>query len=640
MTSNRKSPAHPERRIFLKSLLAGSALLLLEHTGVDRFARAFAAEEFTSDFPRYLPQQPPGQGFPQSVAAGDPTATGAVLWTRVDPTILNGMTAKHVDRGLVQWLNGSSPPDSIRQAILKGEFVLLEISLTPDFKKPILSGYTPIWKDFDNVVKVDVDGKLAPRTLYYYRFITQTGHVSPTGRFKTLVAAGTELSSARFAYISCQDYASGYFPVLSYVAEEELDFIVHLGDYVYESVDESAYQNPLPGRSIKLPSGDSKAFTTEDYRTLYRTYRTDPHLQRLHENHAVISIWDDHEYANDTYYPAIAPDDNLTSNPTRRQSANRVWFEYTPARVAFDATKDFTDSLRIYRTVRVGNLCELILTDQRLYRSSHPCGSGTLDRYFTNGCATMNDPNQSMLGTHSGQKEWFLHQLKTSNALWKIWGNEVQFTPLKVLGRWLNLDAWDGYAGERLEIIRNLKENNIQNFITITGDLHTFEASLIKENFNEDSDQNAVGVELMGGSVTSANILDMVTQLFSKIKNSSNPFPLEALEKITQMDKDIAQQVQEIKEMRKKGLVTISSSHPLVEKLFEQLINLVRLENPWIKLINSSTHGYCILELSSAKTTWTAYSVNNIRQSSTSTKSLLFQCEVPRDEAKIDVLHR
>ncbi|SFS59420.1 alkaline phosphatase D family protein [Marininema halotolerans] len=634
-------PAHLERRVFLKSLLAGSALLLLENTGIDRIAQAFAQESPWTSIPPFQPQHPPGLGFPQSVAAGDPTASGAILWTRIDPSIQTGLAATQVDSSLIQWLDGETPPpDSIVSAINNGTFVLLEIANSPDFKKPILRGYTPIWKDYDQVVKVDVDGKLPPRSLYYYRFITQTGHVSPTGRFKTLVPAGQDLSSTRFAYISCQDFSSGYFPVLNYLAEEELDFVVHLGDYIYESVGKSIYQDPLPDRKITVPSGESKAFTIEDYRTLYRTYRTDPDLRRLHENHAMVSIWDDHEFANDSYYPAVAPDDNTASNPVRRQVANRVWYEYTPARVTFDPKKEFAESLCIYRTLRIGNLCELILTDQRLYRSSHACGSGTLDRYFTKGCTAVNDPKQSMLGIHSGQKEWFLNRLTTSKAQWKIWANEVQFTPLKLLGRWMNLDAWDGFAGERLDIIRTLKKNHVKNLITITGDLHTFEASLIKEDFKKDADRKAVGVEFMVGSVTSSNVLDLVTQIFTKSQSLSNPLPLEVIEKITQVDKEMAQQVKAIKEEKHKGITELSSSHPLLKKLFENLISLIRLENPWIKLFNSSTHGYCILELSPAKATWTAYSVSDIRKKSGTKKTLLFQCEVPKDKAKIRILHK
>ncbi|PTX54985.1 alkaline phosphatase D [Melghirimyces profundicolus] len=617
------------RRIFLKSLLAGSALVALDQLGGRRLTDALANAAGgtpTYGLPRFEPSEAVGKGFDQSVAAGDPTPTGAVLWTRIDPSLVTGIRAAPYDPQLVQWLDNSAgePNDSVRRAIEEGKFLMVELAETPDFSEVKLTGYTPVWKDYDNVVKVDVDGWLEPRKTYYYRFVAKTGHVSQTGRFRTLVPEGADLASLRFAYVSCQDYTNGYYHALRFAAEEEVDFVIHLGDYVYESVGDPTYQSPLPDRQIKLPSGKSKAFTIEDYRTLYRTYKSDPDLKRLHERHAMISIWDDHEFANDTYYPAVAPDDSLDSDPDRRRTANRVWFEYTPARVRFDPSKGFRDSLRIYRSLKAGNLAEFIFTDERLYRSSHPCGEETLDRYFTAGCPRMNDPSQTMLGAGvSQQKEWFLNRMKNSDALWKIWGNEVQFTPLKVLSRYMNLDAWDGFAGERKEITQALKDAGVKNFLTITGDLHTYEAGLIKEDYENDPDDAAVGVEFMVGSVTSSNLSEMVHQAATNTVSHSNPVPSEA------MDGIITQIL---------GAATPLTS-ALVDKVAGELDTIIKTENPWIKLFNSNTHGYCVMELTPYKAAWTAYSVSDT-QSRDAQKSLLFQCEVPKDQARIHILKK
>lgn len=648
MTDDRRSEqertVNPGRRVFLKSLLAGSALVALDSIGATRIADAWAksAGTPTHDLPRFQPQHPAGQGFKQSVAAGDPTPTGAVLWTRIDPALVEGISTSEYDPGLVQWLEHASggPNQSVRQAIESGKFLMVEISETSDFSKVALRGYTPVWKDYDNVVKVDTDGRLESRKKYYYRFIAQTGHVSQTGRFQTLVPEGSDLSSLRFAYVTCQDYTNGYYNALRFAAEEEVDFVVHLGDYIYESVGDPRYQNPLPDRGIQLPSGKSKAFTLADYRTLYQTYRSDPDLQKLHERHAMIAIWDDHEFANDTYYPAVAPDDSLESDPERRLSANRVWFEYIPARLRFEPSKGFKDSIRIYRSFKVGNLAEFILTDERLYRSPHPCGEKTLKRYFASGCEKMYDPAQSMLGDGiDGQKEWFLNRMKNSDALWKIWGNEVQFTPLKLLGRYLNLDAWDGYAGERLEIASELKKADVKNFITLTGDLHTFEASLIKEDYKEDSDKEAIGVEFMVGSVTSSNLLDMVGQLFSSKDSLSNPIPKEALKKMVEHSPETARKLTEAREKLQNRTLSQSSKRSIFKEILDALIGLIRIENPWIKLFNSTSHGYCIMELTRNKATWTAYGVNGI-QSRDTDKYLLYQCEVPKDQARLHILKK
>ncbi|GGE28897.1 alkaline phosphatase [Marinithermofilum abyssi] len=628
MDKSPKNDVNTGRRKFIKTFLAGSALVLMEQLSGNPVAKALANNsQPTQDYglPRFLPQHPAGIGFPQTVAAGDPTASGAVLWTRVDPSLgLQGIDSQTIDANTAQWLdsNSTAPNESVKSEIEKGNFIMVEVAEDRDFKTMALRGYAPIWKDFDHVVKVDVDGRLASHTTYYYRFITKTGHVSRTGRFKTLAAEGTSLSYLRFAYISCQDYTNGYYHALNYAAQEEVDFVIHLGDAIYESVGDPTYQNPLPDRAIKLPSGN-KALTIEDYRTLHRTYRTDAHLQKLHENHAVIAIWDDHEFANDTYYPAVAPDDNPNSDPDRRLTANQVWFEYTPARVTFDRSKGFKDSIRIYRSVSIGNLAELILTDQRLYRSAHPCGEETQDRYFTSGCPKMYDPNQSMLGASvSDQKEWFIRKVTSSKAVWKIWGNEVQFTPLKLLSRYMNLDAWDGFAGERKEITQRLQSAGVKNFIAITGDLHTFEAGLIKTDYDKDPDDAAVGVEFMVGSVTSSNLKELVEQTATQTISSSNPIPVEAMKKIASDLLGVAQPL----------------TSALVGTVVDKLSLLIYKENPWLKLFNSSTHGYCILELTQNKATWTAYSVEDIKKKDGASKSLLFQCEVPRDEARIHVL--
>lgn len=453
-----------------------------------------------------------------------------------------------------------------------------------------------------------------------------------------MIADGENLSSLRFAYVSCQDYTNGYYSALRFVAEEEVNFVIHLGDYVYESVGDPKYQNPLPDRQIQLPGGKSKAFSIEDYRTLYRTYRSDPDLQTLHERHAVISIWDDHEFANDTYYPAVAPDDSLESDPDRRLIANQVWFEYTPARVHFHPDKNFKDSIRIYRSFQVGNLAEFILTDERLYRHPHPCGEADLDIYFASGCPKMNDPAQSMLGAGiSQQREWFLQTIQSSNALWKIWCNEVQFTPFKVLGRYFTLDTWDGYAGERQIITSELKKANVKNFLTITGDLHAYAASLIKEDYQNDPDDNAIGVELMVGSVTSSNLVETIGQLFSQIFSPSNPIPKKAVEEMIQKSPKAAQKLNETKKHMQQRTLSTSSLQSFLRKILDEIIGLIRIENPWIKLFNSSTHGYCMMELTQTKAIWTAYTVSDI-QTPNANKSLLFQCEIPKDQSKIQIL--
>ncbi|WP_067727615.1 alkaline phosphatase D family protein [Oceanobacillus damuensis] len=606
------------RRLFLKYFLAGTAVLALETSGLNRLASLTSKVQAAPKLEAYPAAGEPGKGFPQSIASGDPTASGMMLWTRVDPELETGFSNPEISSTVIYYMeqNGKESDKNLRDAIDGGKFVMFEVSRSEDFSTVELSGFSPIWKDYDNIVRVDLDGTLEPDQVYYYRFITKSGLVSKTGKSKTLPVPGSDVHSATIGYISCQDYTNGYFNALGHMAEEEMDFFLHLGDYIYEAVGEEAYQGGLEDRYIELPSGGSKAFTIEDYRTLYQTYRTDKDLQKLHERHAIVAIWDDHEFANDTFYPAVAPDDSEASDPTRRLFANQVWFEYMPARVPYDPDKSFDESIKIYRTVTVGNLVSILLTDERLYRDSHPCGEGQLDRYFTSGCEGIQQSSRSMLGRP--QRDWFLNELKQADSLWKVWGNEVQVTELKLLQRFFNLDAWDGYAYERDVIAQTVLNNNIENFIALTGDFHTFEASYLQYDYNRTGEK--YGVELMVGSVTSSNLRETIRNAMQNIPDTSGPIPSEAVsELVSTLHSKLG------------SLSTITA-----ELLFKELQQIIKLENPWIELFDSTTHGYSLLQLTKTKAVCTAYSVDQIETEDAS-KSLLWQCEIPNGEVKLTV---
>ncbi|WP_258840548.1 alkaline phosphatase [Mechercharimyces sp. CAU 1602] len=646
------------RRIFVKSLITGSALVMAETLSGGFFSKVLAQSEKgvkTYGLPLFEAKEEVGIGFPQSIAAGDPTPSGAVLWARVDPSIATGIEEEHFDSKLVQWLDqGSTKPNAqVRQAIEAGKFLMVEISEGNDFTANTMRCFTPLWSMFDNIAKVDVDGHLDANKTYFYRFITHNGYVSKTGKFKTLPTQGAEVSSLKFAYVSCQDYTNGYYHAMQHVASEELDFVIHLGDYIYENV---GYQdnNPMDDRRIKLPSGGKAAITIEDYRTLYRTVKADADLQLLHENHAMIATWDDHEFSNNGYGD-IAPDESGKPNAKRRIIANQVWFEYMPARVTFQADQDYS-SFKIYRSLSVGNLADIVVTDQRLFRSAPPCGDSYLERFLGN-CKEKDKENRTMLGKGDGsQRDWFIDKMTSSNNTWKIWANAVQFTPLKILGKELNLDAWDGFNAEREYITSEIKRAGVKNWLTITGDLHTYEVGLIKENYKKDKDKEAVGVEFMVGSISSATIQDTIDNnlagTFFGVSSKegrnrkemkepvSSPIPKEIMDKIL-ADPEVKRKVEIEKAKREKqGPQKIFGTDFLTtEWLMREVISdKIYDENPWLKFFDSTTHGYCIMEVSKNKTIWSAYHVKNIRKRSGNEKKLLFQCEVPRDQAEIHVL--
>jgi alkaline phosphatase D len=308
-------------------------------------------------------------------------------------------------------------------------------------------------------------------------------------------------------------------------------------------------------------------------------YRSDPDLQSAHERFAFIQLWDDHEFANDCHQD-FHPDNNTAPNaadtpqPALRQAANRAWAEYGLADVKFDAAKDWETSLQVYRKFIFGTLADLIVTDERLYRDGPPCGNDqSFQRHFSLGCAELQDDHRTMLG--SNQLPWFLNQVTQSPATWKLWANEVMLMQLKAAGLiFVNLDQWDGYPKERSYILRTVRDANVKNFVALTGDLHTFLAGYLKPDFNN-LFQSPVGVELMVGSISSANLAEELT---SAVHLPSAPVPAKNF-----------------------GLPP------------NALDPMIRLNNPHIRYWNSSTHGYGILDITPTRLQCTFKAVTTIR---------------------------
>lgn len=303
--------------------------------------------------------------FPQSVASGDPRPNSVVLWTRV--------------------LDAEQPDTDLE--------LELEVALDAAFKEALTldgAGLRSVVAEaqFDHAVRVRVDG-LTPGTHYYYRFSYESGGgrvSSNVGRTKT-APSEDDTSAVRFAVVCCQDYDGRYYHVLRRLVSEELDFVLHLGDYVYETVGLPPFpagsrQVTLgrPKEALLLDGGAALAVRTLDnYRDLYRTYRADRDLQALHERFPIIAIWDDHEYSDDCYGATSNYFDGRRDETDfeRRAAADQAWFEYMPVDFsappssAWDPSRDFPDNLSIYRSFGFGRHLELVLTDLRRYRPDH-----------------------------------------------------------------------------------------------------------------------------------------------------------------------------------------------------------------------------------------------------------------------------
>jgi alkaline phosphatase D len=286
--------------------------------------------------------------FPQSVASGDPKPNGIVLWTRVK--------------------SGS------RETLRVGYRIALDDGRDDGaaFADPVLSGVAETSRAKDYTLKVQLqNAALKPFRKYRYRFYFN-GSFSRTGCFKTLPAPDQATDKVRFGYVSCQDYTNGYFNAYHHLAQEDLDFVVHLGDYTNETVASESFQGggPEERNDFKFPDGGDEELTLRDYRVTYKLYKRDQNLQKAHENFAFIMIWDDHEFANDAYQ-IYAPDEGGTQeqpnrNPRRREAASRAWFEYNPVGVYYNPDRDPLNEIVLFRSFAFGDLMELVMTDQRL----------------------------------------------------------------------------------------------------------------------------------------------------------------------------------------------------------------------------------------------------------------------------------
>lgn len=359
--------------------------------------------------PAYTREQQ-AQIFPQSVASGDPSVAGVVLWTRIDPDF---QTASNQ----LAW----------------------QIAADPAMTSVLVQGTTTLSPSNDNTAKLPITaaGILQPYTTYYYCFI-YGGVPSHTGRFKTLPEPTAD-ANVNLAFVVCQDFGNGYYTAFAHLAnEQQVDYVLHLGDYIYETITSNFQGNPA--RTVPpFPSGSTTIpVDVNDYRHLYKIYRSDPNLQAAHEAFAFIQLWDDHEFANDCHQD-FHPDDNTSPNtadtpqPALRQAANQAWSEYGLADVPFDASANWENSIRVYRKLSLGRVADLIVTDERLYRDGPPCGNNEVfGRYFSVGCREVEDSSRTMLG--ATQKQWFLDQVTHSTATWKLWANEVMLMQLKVAG--------------------------------------------------------------------------------------------------------------------------------------------------------------------------------------------------------------
>lgn len=390
--------------------------------------------------------------FPQSVASADPRADSIILWTRALLKTSDSIAASA--EGDIPLRLQVTSADNLTRLGTTGALSGIQVADVTVTAR----------RTYDHTVRHKLTG-LQPDTTYFYQFSAGASR-SKVGRFKTAPGVNANPSQIRFGVLNCQDWSANHWAAFSDLVNSEanLDFFVHLGDYIYEDLGNALQTGAVEALHplLKLPdgtvkaSGSTHATSIDDYRYLYKRYRSDSRLQAVHERYAMIAVWDDHEfsddcwadtetYSNGTFDPATGLGDN-THQTARRRLANQAWFEHMPADVTFDDSAADFKTIKIYRAFRFGTLANLIMTDQRLYRSDHVVPEAALptpgrvgSRQFVPESAlygplqsakqmrgtAMGDPLAllSMLGKE--QREWWKARVSETGVTWKLWGSEV-----------------------------------------------------------------------------------------------------------------------------------------------------------------------------------------------------------------------
>ena len=457
--------------------------------------------------------------FLHGVASGDPLQDKVILWTRLTPVDLNA-------RLKVTW----------------------EIATDNQFKQNLKTGMVETTKTDDFTVKVDAAG-LQANTIYYYRF--RFGNkISSVGQTKTLPISTNKVT---FAVCSCSNYPAGYFYVYREMAKQNVDVIIHLGDYIYEYGADGYAAEDAAKLGRTLPTDNNKEIIKlDDYRKRYALYRQDKDLQAAHQRHPFIVIWDDHELANDTWRDgAENHQSDEGSFSDRKLAALQAYFEWMPIRPVTS-----TDHLNIYRQFNFGSLVELTMLDTRIIArdkqleyADYMTAAGLNAQKFQ---VDLTDPKRTLMGYT--QRDWLVDKLKQSTATWNVIGQQVlmskmwipaelllslgqitsggasaetlakmnaQITELVTLKLRLeqgdptltaqektrvttvvpyNLDAWDGYYAERETVYENLASLN-KKVIVLAGDTHNAWASYLYSQKGQ-----YVGVELATSSVSSPGL--------------------------------------------------------------------------------------------------------------------------------------
>ncbi len=406
--------------------------------------------------------------FRHGVASGDPLSDRVILWTRVTP---RGSGAERV-----RWQIARD--EKLSQGVARGE---VETGAARDY-----------------TVKIDAAG-LEPGTTYYYRFESGGGQ-SPIGRTRTLPRM--DVSRVRLGVVSCANLPQGFFNTYACLAvRPDLDAIVHLGDYLYE------YANTQYGdgaRLARIPAPNKELVLLQDYRERHAQYKADPDSQAIHQAHPFICVWDDHEFANNSWSGGAQNHGNNGEDEgawsARRSAAVQAYFEWMPIRQVTPALDG-----KIYRAFRFGTMATLVMLDTRIL--------GRDEQVARDNSAQVESAGRHLLGAE--QEGWLAEQLAASvrnKSTWTLLGQQVMFAPQTPAGAAAgNPDSWDGYRGSRTRVFDMIERAKVDNLAVLTGDVHSSWAFDLPRDpfggYDKATGKGSVGVEFAGTSISSPSNL-------------------------------------------------------------------------------------------------------------------------------------
>jgi len=526
-----------DRRAALKGLAAGTAALAVP--------RAFDPAAAAAPASRGI--------FGYGVASGDPTGTSVVLWTRATPPNRRGHPVATPGSGL-------GKPLRVRWTVARDR----------DFRHVVARGNVRTSAASDHTVKVDVK-RLKPYTRYFYRFESR-GECSPVGHTRTAPDVPGEVHALRFALVSCSNYTGGYFTAYRAIAQrDDLDLVLHVGDYLYEYGNGAGRYGPPELVGVRDSQPETETIDLEGYRLRHALHKADPDAQAAHRALPWITIFDDHEVANNAW--AGGAENHQADERAylaRRAQAMQAYLEWMPFRRPDQSVPH--QGTRFFKRFTFGALGDLSILETRQNRSQQVSVPGVpFDGFVPIGVDPAIDEAIASPARHLPEPEqmtWLKDGVAKRGRTWHLLGNQVMIAPVlypgAVLGApgltFVNGDQWDGYAADRASLVGHLaaQPGSAGDVVVLTGDIHaSFSCDIPVTATPGSASYTSAGVEFVCPSVTSDGFVEVLG-----------------------------------------GTAALEGQPPeVVVAATRAAIGAAQQLNPWLKYIDGVSHGFVVIDV-------------------------------------------